>query len=265
VMDRWILSRMNGNIQAMTEQGYEAYDTPQVVGQAWIFMRDLSLWYVRRIRDRVGPSVANGEDKNAVYQTLWTVLTEYCKALAPLIPFVTEEMYRNLTGKESIHLESWPEAGTMDAELEKNMELVRRIVEKAHASRKEKKIKVRMPLSTLTYTAERALSKDLEAVIAAETNVKKVAFTPAKEKEEFPSVTLDFTETDALKKEGQARDLVREIQELRKAKACSIDAKIKIVLPEKNKELSSDLIAYIQKETLGSTISWGETLTISTG
>ena len=62
VMDRWIMSRMSGNIRHMTDKGYEVYDTPEVVGQAWIFMRDLSQWYIRRIRDRVAHSAPNGKD-----------------------------------------------------------------------------------------------------------------------------------------------------------------------------------------------------------
>jgi len=83
VMDRWIMSRMNGNIKKMVDNGYEKYDAPVIVGESWNFMQDLSTWYVRRSRTRKTPEM---------YQTLWTVLTTYCRALAPLIPFVTEEM-----------------------------------------------------------------------------------------------------------------------------------------------------------------------------
>lgn len=127
VMDRWILSRMNGNIKKMTEC-YESYDTPAIVALTDSFMKDLSQWYVRRSRNRKGAEV---------YRTLWTVLTEYSKAMAPLTPFITEEIFRNLTGKESVHLESWPVAGASDEALEKEMDMARQVVEKAHAKRKE--------------------------------------------------------------------------------------------------------------------------------
>lgn len=264
IMDRWITSRMNGNIQVMTEKGYEKYDAPEIVNQAWLFMRDLSLWYVRRIRDRIGPSADKGADKDSAYNTLWTVLTTYSKVLAPLIPFITEEMYRNLTGAESVHLEMWPTAGAVDETLEKDMDTARKIVEKAHASRKEKSVKVRVPLAALTYTGDKKLPVEIEAVIAAETNVKKLSFVQAKEKEEL-TVTLDFTMTDALKAEGAARDLVREIQGLRKEKGCAIDARIALVLPSAAKDLPKEFIAYIQKETLADTVTWGENLSLSTG
>ncbi len=257
VMDRWILSRMNGNIKNMTEKGYEQYDTPEVVGQAWLFMRDLSVWYVRRIRDRVGPSAPAGEDKDNAHQTLWTVLTIYCKALAPLIPFVSEEIFRNLTGRPSVHLESWPEIGGVDAELEKEMEAAREVVEKAHAIRKEQKIKVRQPLASLTYEAKTRLPEEIEAVIAAEINVKRLIVGN--------KLSLDTTITNELRAEGQARELVRDIQMLRKEKGGTIDARIHVVLPKTSERLSKELIAYIQKETLADSITWGDTLTISTG
>ena len=260
VMDRWILSRMNGNIKTMTEKGYEKYDTPAVVWTAWAFMQDLSLWYVRRIRDRVGPAVPAGKDKDAAYQTLWYVLTTYTKILAPLIPFVSEEIFRNLTGKESVHLESWPGIGPMDAVLEKEMETVQEVVEKAHAIRKEKKIKVRQPLSVLTTVTLVKLSDDIQRVLQEELNVKKVTNTVGD-----LSVDLDLQLTPELKTEGEARELVRQIQKLRKEKGCTIDAHITLTLPKDNKSLSKDMLTYIQKETLTKAITWGDTLTISIG
>jgi isoleucyl-tRNA synthetase len=250
VLDRWIMSRMNGNIQAMTDR-YEQYDTPGIVTLASNFINDLSQWYVRRSRDRVGPDV---------YQTLWTVLTQYCKALAPLIPFVSEEIFRNLTWKESAHLESWPTAGASDAALEKEMRTAREVVEKAHAIRKEKKIKVRQPLMSLTCVTPVKLSDETCRVLAEELNVKRVIHSVG----DF-SVDVDVQLTPELKSEGQARELVREIQNLRKEKKCAIDASIRLTLPRQAQSLSKDLLAYIQKETLATAITWGDALTISIG
>lgn len=250
VMDRWILSRMNGSIKRMTD-AYETYDTPKIVEEAWNFMSDLSQWYVRRIRDRVGP---------AVYQTLWFVLTTYCKVVAPLIPFVTEEIYRNLTGEASVHLTTWPKGGGVDAALEKEMAVARQVVEKAHAIRKEKKIKVRQPLASLTTQTPVKLSDEVCRVVAEEVNVKKVTNTVGD-----LSVDLDVRLTPQLEAEGDARGLIREIQQLRKEKGCPIDAHITLTLPKDHKSLSKELRTYIQKETLADAITWGDTLTISTG
>lgn len=251
VMDRWIISRMNGNIKKMTE-AYETYDTPAIVELTWAFMRDLSQWYVRRSRDRVGTDV---------YQTLWTVLTQYCKTLAPLIPFTTEEIYRNLTGRESVHLESWPAGGQIDEALEKEMDMARQVAEKTHAIRKEEKIKVRQPLSALSTTTPAKLSDEILRVLEEELNIKKVTNAEG----EF-SVKLDTKITDTLKAEGDARDLVREIQVLRKDKGCTINARVSVQLPEKFKNvLTPELLALIQKKTLADTITWGSTLSLSTG
>ena len=250
VMDRWIISRKNGMMKHMTS-AYESYDTPKIVEHAWNFMQDLSTWYVRRSRNR----------KNAdMYQTLWTVLTEYCMATAPIIPFVTEEIYRNITGKESVHLESWPATGAVDETLEKEMDVARKIVEQGHAIRQEQKMKVRQPLASLTAKTPTVLSSEILHVIEQELNVKKAIHDVG----EF-SVTLDMTLTDELRQEGTARDLVRQIQGLRKEKGCAIDARIALILPQAAKTLPKELITYIQKETLADSVSWGETLSLSIG
>ena len=260
VMDRWIFSRMNRSIQNMTKNGYERYNTPEVASLASIFMRDLSQWYVRRIRDRVGPAAPAGGDKNDAYQTLWTVLTEYSKALAPLIPFVTEEIYRNLTGHESVHLESWPTIGTSDEALEKEMESAREVVEKAHARRKEEKVKVRQPLASLATVTPIKLSDDTLEVLKGELNVKKITNTVG-----VFNIDLDFRLNEQLVQEGQARELIREIQQLRKEKGCSIDERIRVGVPPSFKSLSPELLEKVKKETLAQELLWADTLSILTG
>jgi isoleucyl-tRNA synthetase len=265
VLDRWILSRMNGNIKKMTDNGYEKYDSPEIVGEAWNFMRDLSLWYVRRIRERVGPGADPGPDKNAAYQTLWTVLTTYCTALAPLIPFVTEEIFRNLTGKESVHLESWPVSRKPDTALENDMFFARQVVERILAKRKEVKIPVRQPLGMVSIKIPRKeLPEEITRIISDEVNIKDIQFITAGDAKDI-EITLDTEITPELKAEGDARQLVREVQGLRKEKGCSIDAKISLVLPERNKNLSDALLSYIKKQTLASSVTWAENLSLSIG
>ena len=127
ILDQWILSRLNGNIKNTTK-AYEEYDLPEVVGQANIFIQDLSVWYLRRSRERMGPNAEAGEsEKNDAYSTLWFVLKEYAKTLAPIIPFITEEIYRNLTEEESVHLSDWSQVneGKINQNLEVEMDAAR--------------------------------------------------------------------------------------------------------------------------------------------
>ncbi len=262
VLDRWILSRLNGTVRDITKNGYEAFDTPVIVGTAWSFMQDLSLWYVRRIRARVGPSASDDKDKNDAYQTLWTVLTTYTKILAPLIPFVTEEMYRNLTGEESVHLAMWPEAGDVDSKLEKEMADGRMVVSAALAGRKLHTVKVRIPLRKLTYSGPKELTDEVKNIVLSEANIYELTFT--KETKDF-GVDGVWNEPNQDIQAGEARELVREIQKLRKEKGCTIDAHITLVLPKDTQTLSKDLLDGIKKETLADTITWGDALTISTG
>lgn len=259
VMDKWIMSRMHGNIRNMTERGYEAYDTPEVVGQAWMFMRDLSQWYVRRIRDRVGPSAPDGKDKDEAYTTLWTVLTEYTKALAPLIPFITEEIYRNLTGEVSVHLADWPniDEKRIDQELDQLMDFLRKVVEAAHAKRKELGLPVRQPLAkaTIYSNSVKELPPDWLNIFLQELNVK-VGVLTSTDKE--LSVEFDTEITPELKAEGDARKLVREIQMRRREKGCRIDERVTLVLPEALKSSLTNQLADVQRETLATTITWGD-------
>ncbi len=262
-MDKWILSRMTGNIRNMTEKGYEAYDTPEIVGQAWIFMRDLSQWYVRRIRDRVGPSAPKGKSKDDAYQTLWTVLTTYSQTLAPLIPFVTEEMYRNLTGTESVHLTDWPKLNNsyVDQKLEDQMDFLRKIVESGHAKRKELGIPVRQPLAKIMVTAKDYgdLSVELLAVLLQELNVKDGSI---KGSESELAVKFDTNITPELKAEGDARKLVREIQMLRKEKGCRIDEHVSAVIPVSYRHVEA-LMDRVKQATLVDSFTWGDALSIT--
>lgn len=261
ILDVWILSRLNNVIQTVTVS-LEKFDPFTASTAIENFVNDLSTWYLRRSRDRVGPSVDAGEDKDYCYAVLWEVLVSLCQLLAPFTPFLSEEIYKNLTGEESVHLSDWPTVGAVDAQLEKDMVLARQVVEKAHAVRKEHSVKVRVPLATLTYKADRPLSPDIEQVIAGETNVKKLVYAGASSDVE---AALDLVLTDALKAEGEARETIRAIQMLRKEKGCTINGRISIELPQTLKHLEKDLIAYIQKETLADGVTWGEQLTISTG
>lgn len=239
-LDRWIISRMNGNLKNITfgraggkdkSTGLINFNAFDAVGQAEIFIHDLSNWYVRRIRDRVGPEAENIADKGDVYQTLWIVLTQYSKILAPFIPFIAEHIYRNLTDEESVHLTQWPEVqeNQIDEQLEAGMEMVMKIVEKAHAKRKEAGFKLRQPLASVKYKLPEKLSDELEKILAEELNVKKVEYEKSSAVD--PMVTLDTKITQELEEEGKARDLIRQIQQFRKEQGLTLADKTQVIVP----------------------------------
>ncbi|MBU1327238.1 isoleucine--tRNA ligase [Patescibacteria group bacterium] len=262
VLDRWILSRTS-RLTACITKSLEKYDTVYAVGEASKFITDLSQWYIRRSRGRVGASAA-ASGKRDFYTTAYKVLVTVSRIFAPIIPFVTDYMYRNLTNGESVHLTDWPKTDPewADEALEEKMQLVREIVEHAHAKRKDAGIKVRQPLPLLTVNSSRELSDSLIQVIADEVNVKKVNVRKGREL----TVVLDTAISTELKQEGTARDLIREIQVLRRAKKCRIDEHIALQVPKKYKKMLTEaLLAEVQAKTQTGSISWGEKLIILTG
>jgi isoleucyl-tRNA synthetase len=250
ILDKWLISRLNQLLKEVTDllEKYDAYQATQKIEN---FVSDLSQWYVRRSRART---------EKEFYQTLYEVLVVLCKILAPFTPFLAEEIFINLTGKESVHLEDWPkfEEGLIDFKLEEQMNLVRRICEMGHALRKEAKIKVRQPLQKLRIeNVECRIEKDLSQLIKDELNIKEVEF---KEGKGELKVELDTKITPELKAEGEARELVRQIQELRKKKNCRLEEKIRVAGPHwpTDKKLQD----YIKKETLATELLPGEKLEI---
>jgi isoleucyl-tRNA synthetase len=230
VLDKWILSRLNKNIKDIIEKGYEAFNTPEITTQSSAFINDLSLWYLRRSRSRVGPAAFDKKDKDNFYETLHFVLSEYCKVLAPLIPFITENMFKNLTGEESVHLSNFPKVDDklIDEKLEEEMELARKVIEFGHSKRKELQIKVRQPLAQLTVcNSQLTIGDEIIELIKDELNIKKIVFEKGKGE---MTVSLDTNITKELKEEGEARDIVREIQKQRKVLGTSLDEKVDVVL-----------------------------------
>ncbi|MBI4999254.1 isoleucine--tRNA ligase, partial [Candidatus Gottesmanbacteria bacterium] len=164
-LDKWILSRLHQLIKTVTDS-LDKYDAQTASLAIEKLVEDLSLWYVRRSRDRVGPTALNGGDKNSCYTTLREVLVTLSKLLAPFSPFLAEEIFKNLTGEESVHLSDWPQiprfkaiqppglTGLTPWEMIEEMEIVRKICELGHAVRKQAKIKVRQPLAKIKIKNE---------------------------------------------------------------------------------------------------------------
>jgi isoleucyl-tRNA synthetase len=260
VLDTWIISRTASVVAGVTN-AMDGYDTVVACRLIEEFVSEFSTWYLRRSRERIR--------KDATAQAVFGwVLYQLALIISPIVPFISELLFQNLTNKgQSIHLELWPHAdgSVINSQIEEEMNVARKIVELAHASRKEQSLKVRQPLASLQYTRANPLSKGVESVIAEEVNVKEVRFVKAGEKEKDVAVILDTKITPALKEEGEMRELIHSIQMLRKQKGCTIDAQIFVELPSVHKTLPKEFLDNIQKETLVKTITWGKTLTILTG
>ena len=177
-IDRWILSKYNALVKYVTE-AYEEYDLNKVVRALVEFTsEDLSNWYIRRNRKRFWESGIT-ESKKAVYKTTYEVLKGICLLAAPVTPFVTEEIYQNLTGEESIHLANFPKANEalINEELEFTMDAVRTIVSLGRKIREDVKIKVRQPLKEAILDGRREQDfKEYVPLIQEELNVKEVIF-----------------------------------------------------------------------------------------
>lgn len=228
ILDRWIITRLNETLLAVDE-AMAKYDPLRVGESLETLVQDLSTWWLRRSRDRMGPWVKDGEDKKNAYDTFYQVLTTLTKILAPFTPFIAEDMYRNLTGERSVHLADWPEAGEVDHQLVLDMAQARAVVEVAHGIRKSKGLKLRQPLRLLTYSLPRKLPLEVEKLVATEVNVKKVQFTKTNGQEVL--VELDLELTPDLLSEGEARDIIRQIQDERKRLNLDRAAPIIVTLP----------------------------------
>jgi len=178
-LDRWILSKFN-SLKAAVEEDLEVYDMTRAIRRMQDFVNeDLSNWYIRRSRRRFWASELT-DDKKAVYNTTYEILVEFAQMIAPFAPFLSEEIYRKLTGEVSVHLSYYPVANRelIDPELEQTMDLVRDLVTLGRASRESARIKVRQPISKVLVDGkyEEGISH-LVPLIKEELNVKEVVFT----------------------------------------------------------------------------------------
>lgn len=178
-IDKWLLSKYHRLVWNVTAS-FDEYDLNKVVHFLASFVSDdLSNWYIRRNRNRFwGSSLDNS--KKSVYVTTYEVLVGLSKLIAPIVPFLSEEMYRNLTGKESVHLEDYPvcDETLIVEKIEARMDLVRDLISLGRYVREEAKIKVRQPLSEAIVDGKNEeLIGDLTSLIQEELNVKEVIFT----------------------------------------------------------------------------------------
>jgi isoleucyl-tRNA synthetase len=234
VLDRWILSRLSELVKEVTE-GFRNYELDRATRPITDFIDDLSVWYLRRSRDRFKSE--DGADKQNAIATLRYVLRTLSLTMAPSMPFYAEYLYLAIKEEgdaESVHLAAWPEAGDVDGSLIEEMRRARQVVTVALEKRTQAGIKVRQPVATITVSGE-PFSKEIEEIILSEVNAKAYKVVPyahtEKGAQEEPVaiqknltynillVEIDTNITPALKAEGDVREFIRGVQEKRKSEA----------------------------------------------
>ncbi|HCU70952.1 MAG TPA: isoleucine--tRNA ligase, partial [Candidatus Moranbacteria bacterium] len=262
LLDKWIVSELHMLIKEfnMHMENYELHRASRLLPK---FVDNLSNWYIRRSRKRFWKSENDG-DKNEAYQTLYYVLVELSKVMAPFTPFIAEEIYKNLTGKESVHLADFPVAdeSLIDEKVNTGMRVIRDIVNQGLSLRAEKMLKVRQPLNEMLISSVNNslnIGDELKNIILEELNIKNVAIVNFEEfknilvndlveenkrvkyallkddERNFPQISerdaiiaLNVEITPELKLEGQAREIIRYIQEMRKNAGYEVDNRIKV-------------------------------------
>ena len=260
ILDKWILSRLNDTIESLSIS-MDAYDTVKSCRTIKDFIEELSLWYLRRSRERFKEE---NIDKNQAGYILRFVLLEFSKAIAPILPFTSEYVFGKVKGPgnaESVHLEEWPvyDKKQIDKDLEEKMNETRKITSLALAERIIKGIKVKQPLASLKIKNKKSIIKnnnELLNLIKNEVNVKEIIFDDEIENE----IELDINITEELRQEGQVREIIRHLQEMRKSLGLKPANKISIFIYgqaplnkifENNKD-------FILKESRGGNIYMGE-------
>ncbi|MBU2595929.1 isoleucine--tRNA ligase, partial [Patescibacteria group bacterium] len=241
-LDGWIMARLSQLVKETTEY-LDKYDVIRASREITFFISDLSTWYLRRSRDRFKEGSESGS------QVFYYVLLTLAKIMAPLTPFIAENIYQELKGpKESVHLDDWPETQKdyLDEKLIESMTKTREVVALALGRRAEAGIKIRQPLSKLTINT--SLGEEFLELIKDEVNVEKVGYKKSKEE-----VALDTEITPELKEKGVVRDLIREINALRKKEGLTIKDRTKIIFGADIK--TKKIIKKYKEEILESTLS----------
>jgi len=210
VLDRWIIARLNQLILETTA-GYKNYELDKATRPLTDFIDDLSVWYVRRSRERLKSD--DTDEKKEALGTLRYTLRMVALLMAPVMPFYAEYLWHRVKGaedSESVHLGVWPESRTVDAAVLGEMTLVREFVSLALEARTKAGVKVRQPLQTLVINIE--MENEYTQIIADEVNIKTVKYDSALTER----IKLDTNLTEELVAEGFVRELMRAVQEERK-------------------------------------------------
>jgi isoleucyl-tRNA synthetase len=253
-LDRWIIARLSQVVAEMTT-GFDGYNTVEATKGINLFVDDLSAWYLRRSRDRFkGDDVM---DRTSAGKTLVTVLVEFAKAIAPVMPFIAETVYQKLRtadSKESVHLEAFPTAGEANESLLGTMQHVRDTVTLGLEARSKANIKVRQPLAKIAITID-WFDDECLSIIKDELNVKEVVVDKFLAE---GTVALDTDITDALRDEGDMREMVRTIQDMRKAAGLMPSDRVTVLMTDPEPAWYAALGAELRSSVGAEKIVWGE-------
>ena len=256
ILDRWIISRVH-QLNTSIDAYMQAYDIPGALKEVLPFIDDASNWYVRRSRKRFWKT-KNDKDKDQAYATLHYVLVQLAIILAPFTPFLSEELYRLLTGGVSVHLLNWPEPQAVDLDLLEEMAGARVIINEGLRQRAIAGIKVRQPLSSVSISYPKdGFDNDLLSIIAEELNVKEVKMRTGSGLDQIVA-TMDLRISAELKREGLTREIIRNVQNARKNAKLQVDDRIELQLGTED----SDLLAAFEGGEMKNLIK-EETLAIS--
>ncbi len=273
MLDQWIISRLH-ELSSMVKTNMDDYNLTDATKPLFEFIDDASNWYVRRSRRRFWKTGDN-EDKESAYQTLHYVLVTLSQIMAPFTPFLSEELYQKLTGGESVHLVDWPENKQVDKDIIFKMKALRHVINIGLSIRAEKGIKVRQPLASATlknYFSE--FSKESLEIIKEELNLKEIKVSDKKTKadktflenweqgnmSQLDQIDLDTKLTPALTREGQMREIIRQVQNARKQAGLNVDDRIVLDLNTADSELKSAVDEHhstIAEETLAKELTIG--------
>jgi len=264
ILDKWIVSRL-AQVHKQVTTYMDVYDTVRAGKTITAFIDELSTWYLRRSRDRI----KNADDgAKAALATLAFTLIELCKMLAPYTPYLAEFIYRDLTDQESIHLTSWTrEIPGDDEAVRQKMGFVKELVETGLSLRKEANMKVRQPLAEVEYhikNKDYSLDSEFEKLLADELNVKLISNRQGfvakggwayKETPNF-KLELNLELSDELKAEGLARELERQVQDLRKKSGLKVGELVDLYYNTQDANLEQALLKLLdRKKTFVSQIS----------
>lgn len=233
--DEWVISRVNSLAKSVGElnDSFQGFKALQLIEE--FVMSDLSRWYIKLVRDRTWPTY-NGADKQAAFATLYYVLHRLNRMLAPAVPYMTESNNLEMFGEESVHLLGFPEAERINAPLEEQMLVARRIVEACAFARNKAGVKLRWPLSAMVVKTKdeqvRRAVETFNSLLQASCNVKQVWVNRDIHGEaldfEGGSLVLNTTMDTSLKKEALAAELTRTVQDARKKAKLEVGDRIKL-------------------------------------
>lgn len=253
VLDQWINSRLNETVQKITKN-LDSYNTMDSISEIQSFVDDLSNWYVRRSRDRVSFAAKKKEIESCL-STLYNCLVTLCQLLAPIAPFIAEDIYKNLTGKESVHLDEWPKVeGKIDLKLISDMKSARSVASSIHMRRRENALKVKDKLLRVPYSGPEEIDKKLADLIRDEVNAGELVYE-GKSDSWISSESLLYKEEENIDKiAGRARELIRQIQIARKEIQSGLDEMVDVHAPDWPKEYEQE----IKSKALVNSLQQGE-------